>query len=156
MLNQKITPSLWFHDNAEEAMNYYISVFPNSEISHIERYPDASLDPHFEGMAGKVISGEFVLDGLKFVCLDGGPVFDFNEAISFTIACKDQAEIDYYWERLSKVPESEQCGWCKDQFGLSWQIIPENMGQLLAKGGGKAVQVMMKQHKIIISELENA
>jgi len=150
-MKQTIIPSLWFDNNAEEAMNYYVSVFPNSEITHIERYPDESLDEHFVGMAGKVITGEFTLNGLNYICLDGGPIFQMNEAISFTVLCKDQAEIDYYWEKLSRVPESEQCGWCKDQFGLSWQIVPENMGELLA-AGPEAVQIMMKQKKIIIAE----
>lgn len=152
---QKIIPSLWFENQAEAAMNYYISVFPNSEITHIERYPDETLDPHFAGMSGKVLTGEFILDGTKFLCLDGGPIFQMNEAISFTIECKNQDEIDYYWEKLSHFPESEQCGWCKDRFGMSWQIIPENMGELLTKGGNKAIQTMMSQHKIVIAELEN-
>jgi len=148
---QKITPSLWFDMNAEEAMNYYVSVFPNSHIDHIEYYPDESLDEHFKGMSGKVINGRFSLDDMEFLCLDGGPIFKFNEAVSFTVTCKDQEEIDYYWERLSHTPDSEQCGWCKDRFGMSWQIIPENMGDLLAKGP-EAVQTMMKQKKIVIAE----
>jgi predicted 3-demethylubiquinone-9 3-methyltransferase (glyoxalase superfamily) len=151
---QKITPSLWFDMNAEEAMNYYVEVFPNSKINHIERYPDESLDEHFKGMSNKVLNGSFSLSGLEFICLDGGPVFTFNEAVSFTVSCKDQAEIDYYWEKLSHTPEAEQCGWCKDKFGVSWQIIPENMGQLI--NGPAAMQVMMKQHKIVIAELEAA
>lgn len=150
-MSQKITPSLWFDMNAEEAMNYYVSVFPNSQITHSEKYPDESLDEHFKGMSGKIINGRFTLDGQDFICLDGGPEFKFNEAVSFTVTCKDQDEIDYYWEKLSKVPESEQCGWCKDQFGVSWQIVPENMGELLAKGPA-AVQTLMKQRKIVIAE----
>ncbi|HWT40789.1 MAG TPA: VOC family protein [Dongiaceae bacterium] len=150
-MNQKITPSLWFNMNAEEAMNYYVGVFPNSHINHVEYYPDESLDEHFKGMSGKVINGHFTLDGVDFICLDGGPVFTFNEAVSFTVTCKDQNEIDYYWEKLSKTPESEQCGWCKDQFGVSWQIIPENMGELLAKGP-EAVQHMMQMKKIVIAD----
>ncbi|HSW92450.1 MAG TPA: VOC family protein [Patescibacteria group bacterium] len=150
-MSQKITPSLWFNMNAEEAMNYYVEVFPNSRINHIEMYPDESLDEHFKGMGGKVINGNFTLDGQDFICLDGGPVFTFNEAISFTITCKDQEEIDYYWSKLSHVPEAEQCGWCKDQFGMSWQIVPENLGELLAKGP-EATQTMMRQKKIVIAE----
>ncbi len=152
---QKITPFLWFDTNAEEAMEYYTSVFPDSRIEHIERYPDESLDEHFKGMSGKVITGEFYLSGQRFLCLDGGPIFTFNESISFLVSCKDQAEIDYYWEKLSYVPESEQCGWCKDKFGVSWQIVPENMGELLGRSPA-AVQVMMKQKKIVITELEAA
>ena len=137
------------------SMEYYVSVFPDSRIEHIERYPDESLDEHFKGMGGKVITGEFYLSGQRFLCLDGGPMFTFNESVSFFVSCKDQAEIDYYWEKLSHVPESEQCGWCKDKFGVSWQIIPENMSELLGRSPA-AVQVMMKQKKIVIAELENA
>ncbi len=151
---QKITPSLWFVDNAEEAMKYYVDVFPNSTINHIQRYPDESLDEHFKGMSGKVINGDFELDGMRFTCLDGGPLFTFNEAVSFTVTCKDQEEIDYFWSKLSAVPESEQCGWCKDKFGVSWQIVPENLGELIATPA--AMQVMMKQHKIVIAELQAA
>lgn len=150
-MSQKITPSLWFDMNAEEAMNYYVGVFPNSQINHVEYYPDESLDEHFKGMSGKVINGHFTLDGVDFICLDGGPIFKFNEAVSFTVTCKDQEEIDYYWEKLSKTPESEQCGWCRDQFGISWQIIPENMSELLAKGP-EAVQHMMQMKKIVIAD----
>lgn len=154
MADQAITPSIWFDDNAEEAMHYYIEVFPNSQINNINYYPDESLDEHFKGMSGKVISGDFTLNGLRFLCLDGGPVFHPNEAVSFTVACKDQEEIDYYWSRLSAAPEAEQCGWCKDKFGISWQIIPENMGELISTPA--AMQVMMKQHKIVIQELLDA
>ena len=152
---QKITPSLWFDRNAEEAMEYYTEVFPDSHIEHIAYYPDESLDEHFKGMSGKVISGEFFLSGQRFLCLDGGPLFTFNESVSFTVTCKNQEEIDYFWDKLSSVPDSEQCGWCKDKFGVSWQIVPENMGELLA-ANSSAIQVMMKQKKIIISDLETA
>jgi predicted 3-demethylubiquinone-9 3-methyltransferase (glyoxalase superfamily) len=151
---QKITPSLWFDMRAEEAMQYYCSVFPNSEILHVEKYPDESLDEHFKGMSGKVINGEFNLNGQRFVCLDGGPIFKFNEAISFIVSCQDQEEIDYYWSKLSHVPESEQCGWCKDKFGISWQIIPANMGELISTG--PAIQKMMSMKKITINELKEA
>jgi predicted 3-demethylubiquinone-9 3-methyltransferase (glyoxalase superfamily) len=154
MSDQHVIPSLWFDNNAEEAMNYYVEVFPNSKIDHIEHYPDESLDEHFKGMSGKVINGQFSLNGLQFVCLDGGPLFKFNEAVSFTVRCKDQAEIDHYWEKLSAVPESEQCGWCKDKFGVSWQIIPENLGELISTPEG--VQTMMGQHKIVIAEYPTA
>lgn len=151
---QKITPFLWFDNNAEEAMNYYVSVFENSKIIHIERYPDESLDKHFQGMAGKVITGIFELNGQQFMCIDGGPQFIFNEAISLFVSCTDQAEIDYFWSKLSHIPESEQCGWCKDKFGVSWQIIPNNMGELLG-GRPQAIQAMMKMKKIIIDELKD-
>lgn len=157
---QKITPSLWFNMNAEEAMNYYVSVFKNSRIIRMDKYPDESLDEHFKGMAGKVISGEFELDGMRFICLDGGPMFTFNEAVSFTISCNDQAEVDYYWDKLSAVPQAEQCGWCKDKFGVSWQIIPTRMGELLSdpdkEKSGRAMQAMMAMHKIDIAKLERA
>ncbi|HUC20943.1 MAG TPA: VOC family protein [Candidatus Polarisedimenticolaceae bacterium] len=157
---QKITPCLWFENNAEEAMNYYVGVFKNSKILHIDYYPDESLNEHFKGMSGKVINGEFELDGQQFICLDGGPLFKFNEAISLTIDCEDQAEVDYYWEKLSAVPESEQCGWCKDKFGLSWQIIPKRLNELLrdpdkAKAS-RAMQAMMEMHKLDVAGLEAA
>ena len=155
-----ITPSIWFNNNAEEAMNYYVSVFKNSKITRIDKYPDESLDEHFVGMSGKVINGEFELNGQRFICLDGGPIFKPNEAISFTVDCADQAEVDYYWEKLSAVPEAEQCGWCKDKFGLSWQIIPNRLGELLSdpdtEKANRAMQAMMKMHKINIAELETA
>lgn len=156
----KITPSLWFDMNAEEAMNYYVSVFKNSKIVHIDYYPDESLDEHFKGMSGKVINGVFELDGQQFICLDGGSIFKFNEAVSFTVECEDQAEVDYYWSKLSAVPESEQCGWCKDKFGMSWQIVPKRLGELLSdpdkEKANRAMQAMMKMHKIDVAELEAA
>jgi predicted 3-demethylubiquinone-9 3-methyltransferase (glyoxalase superfamily) len=152
---KKIVPSLWFGDNnCEEAIRYYVSVFPNSQILHIERYPDESLDEHFRGMSGKVITAEFMLNGQKFLALDGGPIFHFNEAISMMVECDDQKEIDYYWEKLSHVPDSEQCGWVKDKFGLSWQIVPYNMGELIKTDA--QMQCMMKMKKIVIKELEEA
>ena len=151
---KKIVPSLWFGDNnCEEAINYYVSVFPNSEVLNINRYPSEKLDEHFEGMGGKVLTAVFSLNGLKFLALDGGPYFHFNEAISMTIECENQDEIDYYWEKLSHVEEAEQCGWAKDRFGLSWQIVPYNMGDLIEND--KQIQAMMKMKKIDISELEN-
>jgi len=149
-----IQPCLWFNDQAREAMDYYVEVFPNSRIISVEEYPDEALDEHFAGMAGKVLNGRFSLNGVDFVCLDGGPLFTFNESISFVVECADQDEIDRYWSKLSHVPESEQCGWCKDRFGISWQIIPSNMDQLL--GRPEQIQTMMRQKKIVIAELENA
>jgi len=149
-----IQPCLWFDNQAREAMEYYTSVFPNSRIVSIETYPDESLDEHFEGMSGRVLNGRFTLNGVDFVCLDGGPLFTFNESISFVVSCADQDEIDEYWSKLSHVPESEQCGWCKDRFGVSWQIIPANMGELVRTP--EQVQVMMRQKKVIIAELRGA
>lgn len=157
---QKIVPSLWFENNAEEAMNYCIGVFPNSKINNIDHYPDESLDEHFKGMSGKVINGEFELDGQKFICLDGGPIFKFNEAISFTVEVNDQEELDHYWSKLSHVPEAEQCGWCKDKFGMAWQIVPKQLGELMhgddPEGVKRVTMAMMKMHKLDIAELEAA
>lgn len=149
-----IQPCLWFNDQAREAMEYYVSVFPDSRIVSIDEYPDEKLDEHFSGMSGKVLNGRFTLNGVDFVCLDGGPMFTFNEAISFVVTCADQAEIDRYWSKLSHVPESEQCGWCKDRFGVSWQIIPQNMDELTRRP--EQVQAMMRQKKIVIDALANA
>lgn len=157
---QKIVPSLWFDKNAEEAMDYYIEAFPNSKIISKDIYPDESLDEHFKGMSGKIINGQFELNGQKFICLDGGPLFTFNEAISFTVECEDQEEVDYYWEKLSHVPEAEQCGWCKDKFGISWQIIPRQLGELMSgddpEGVKRTTMAMMKMHKLNVAELEAA
>lgn len=152
---QGIVPHLWFgHQNCEEAVHYYVSVFPNSGIDSIRYYPDASLDPHFEGMAGKVLTVQFHLDGHPFQALDGPPLFAFSEAISLVIHCRDQQEIDYYTEKLSHVPESAQCGWVKDRFGLSWQIIPDHMEELTRSDA--QMQAMMQMKKIDIRALEEA
>ena len=149
-----IVPCLWFPDCAEEAMEFYCSVFPDSRILSIERYPDESLDEHFKGMSGKVLTGRFVLDGTEFICLDGGPAFTFNEAISLTVECADQAEIDHYWSNLSASPDHEQCGWLKDRFGVSWQIVPANLGELMT--GPAQTQALMQMKKIVIDDLVNA
>jgi predicted 3-demethylubiquinone-9 3-methyltransferase (glyoxalase superfamily) len=158
---QKIIPSLWFDKEAEEAMGFYVSVFngsPNkkteSKIVSIKRYPEDVKEGPMAGMGGKVLTGIFELEGQRYACLDGGPIFKFNESVSFVVNCQDQEEIDYFFEKLSAVPESEQCGWCKDKFGLSWQIIPENMGELLKSP--EALQAMLKMKKINIKELEEA
>ncbi len=164
---QKITPSLWFDTNCEEAVNYYVSTFngsPNksgsSKIISIKRYEKGMEAPGTEQMIGKVITAIFELDGQQFMALDGGPIFKFNESVSFMVSCKDQAEVDYFWGKLSALPESEQCGWVRDKFGLSWQIIPEKMGELLGDPNPeKAMRVMnamLKMKKIVISELEQA
>ena len=149
-----IVPCLWFPDCAEEAMEFYCSVFPDSAILSIERYPDESLDEHFAGMSGKVLTGRFVLDGTPFICLDGGPAFTFNEAISLTVECADQAELDNYWSNLSASPDHEQCGWLKDRFGVSWQIVPANLGELMT--GPAQTQALMQMKKIVIDDLVNA
>lgn len=150
-----ITPCLWFADNnCDEAVRYYVEVFPNSAIDEMVYYPDESLDEHFEGMHGKVLTAMFRLNGQKFMALDGGPVFRLSEAVSFMIECADQKEIDYYWEKLSHVPEAEQCGWVKDRFGLSWQIVPKNMGELMETEN--QIKAMMGMKKIVIDELKRA
>lgn len=152
-MQQKIVPNLWFNGNAQEAADYYVSVFPDGKIMGTEYYPastEEGLADFQRDMAGKVLTVEFELRGMRFVAINAGPEFTFTEAISLQVNCKDQAEIDYFWERLSAVPEAEQCGWCKDKYGLSWQIVPENMAELMQKPG--AFQTLMSQHKIVIDE----
>lgn len=152
---KSIIPSLWFSDNnCEEAIHYYISVFPDSELVELVRYPREELDIHFQGMTDKVLSARFNLNHQPFLGTDGGPYFQFSEAISFTIECRDQAEIDYYWSKLSHVPEAEQCGWCKDRFGVSWQIVPDNMAKLLVTD--EQIRAMMAMKKILVDELRAA
>ncbi len=157
---QKISPFLWFDDKAEEAMKFYTSVFKDSKIISIQHYPEGSDDPHMKGMEGKVLTGIFELNGQKFMALDGGPLFKFNESISFYVECDGQEEVDYYWEKLSAVPESEQCGWLKDKYGISWQIIPKQLGELLGdpdhEKAGRAMAAMMQMKKIDIKKLEEA
>lgn len=153
----RITPFLWFNNQAEEAMNFYTSVFPHSKIVSIRRYPEHATDEHLKGMEGKILTGVFDLDGQQFMALDGGPVFNFNEAVSFMIGCKDQAEIDYYWEKLSAVPEAEQCGWLKDKYGISWQIVPDVLGDLMSgPNGDKVAEAIMPMKKLDIAALEKA
>lgn len=136
---QKITPSLWFDMNCEEAMNFYVSIFPNSKIVTIKRYPEGVLDGPMKGMGGKVLTGIFELNGQRFMALDGGPIFSFNEAISFSVDCQTQEEVDHYWGKLSAVPEAEQCGWCKDKYGVSWQIVPSALGEMMSNEDSQKV-----------------
>lgn len=147
---QKIIPNLWFNGNAQEAVDFYVSIFPDSKITTTSHYPEEGLADFQKSLAGKVLTVNFELAGQGFTAINAGPEFAFTEAVSFMVACKDQAEIDYYWKYLSKVPEAEQCGWCKDQFGLSWQIVPENMAELMAKPN--AFANMMQMHKIEIDK----
>lgn len=152
-MQQKITPNLWFDGNAKEAVEYYVSVFKGSKIISTSNYPtstEAGLADFQESLAGKVLTIEFELMGLTFVAINAGPEFKFNEAVSFSVPCKDQEEIDYYWSTLSFVPESEQCGWCKDTYGLSWQIVPENMSELMQKPDAFAHMMQMK--KLVIAD----
>ena len=150
---KKITPNLWFDHNAHEAVDFYLGVFPDSKIVSTMYYPESTEEglPDFQKeFAGKVLSIEFELSGNRFVAINAGPEFTFNESVSFSVPCKDQKEIDYYWEKLSSVKESEQCGWLKDKYGLSWQIVPENVEELMKNPG--AFEVMMQQKKIILAE----
>lgn len=149
-MSQDITPNLWFDGNAKEAVEFYLSVFPNSKITTTIYYPHEGLADFQKEMAGKVLTIEFELMGNRFVAINAGPEFKFNESISFSIPCKDQAEIDYYWKKLSSVPESEQCGWCKDKYGLSWQVVPKDMEELMKRPNAFARLMQMK--KLIIAD----
>lgn len=149
-MEQKITPNLWFDGNAKEAVEFYTAVFPDGKIITTSYYPEEGLLDFQKDLAGKELTIDFELNGQRFTAINAGPEFKFNESISFSITCKDQEEIDYYWEKLSKVPESEQCGWCKDQYGLSWQVVPKDMEQLMQKSG--AFSHMMQMKKIIIAD----
>jgi len=155
---QKICPFLWFDDNAEEAAVFYTGIFKNSRILGISRYPDEG-----PGISGKAMTVEFELEGLRYIALNGGPVFKFNEAVSFSVSCGDQEEVDYYWEKLTAGGEEGQCGWLKDKYGLSWQIVPVALGQLLGsldkEKAGKVMKAMLAMKKIEIAALiasENA
>jgi predicted 3-demethylubiquinone-9 3-methyltransferase (glyoxalase superfamily) len=148
-------PCLWFDGQAEAAAQLYTQVFPNSSIDGITRY-----GPDTPGTEGAVLTVEFTLDGTSYVGLNGGPEFTFSEAVSFQIMCADQAEVDHYWTRLSEGGEESQCGWLKDRFGLSWQVVPTRMYELLrdpdADRANRAMQAMLKMRKLDIAELERA
>ena len=152
---QKITPFLWFNDNAEEAVNLYVSVFKNSRLLETARYQEGS-----PGKAGSVMTMSFELDGQRFTALNGGPIFNFTPAVSFYVDCKTQEEVDFFWEKLSAGGEKGQCGWLKDRFGLSWQIVPEDLGRLLSDKNviksQNVLQAMLKMKKIDISLLKQA
>ncbi len=161
---QSITPFLWFDHQAEEAMKFYVSVFSGSPKKHgdskiisISRYEKGMETPGIESMVGKVLTGVFELNGQRFMALDGGPIFKFNEAMSLLVECEDQTEIDYFWGKLSAVPESEQCGWLKDKFGVSWQIIPEHFATVMNDLDHKKVITTMNKvlqmKKIIVKDL---
>ena len=152
-MSQKITPNLWFNGNAKEAVDYYVSVFPDGKILSVEYYPNSieeGLADFQLPFAGKVLVVEYEIAGMHFTAINAGSEFKLSEAVSFAVECKDQEEIDYYWEKLSAVPEAEQCGWCKDKFGLSWQIVPENMGELMKKPD--AFSKMSQMHKLVIAD----
>nr|AHZ45585.1 3-demethlyubiquinone-9-3-methyltransferase [uncultured bacterium] len=130
---QKMTTCLWFDSEGEEAANYYVSLFPNSKITNVQKYPEAALEVSGKP-AGSVMTVDFELNGMQFMALNGGPQegFNFSPATSFMIPCEDQAEIDRFWAALSAVPEAEQCGWCMDKFGVTWQVYPSILNELLA------------------------
>jgi predicted 3-demethylubiquinone-9 3-methyltransferase (glyoxalase superfamily) len=152
---QKITPNLWFDTEGEEAAKFYTSVFPNSKITEVTHY--GSAGPRPEGM---VMTVTFELDGQQFLALNGGPEFKFNEAVSFEVDCKDQAEVDEYWTKLSEGGEQGPCGWLKDRFGVSWQIVPTVLTELIAdpdrEKAQRVMEAMLKMQKIEVAELERA
>ncbi len=145
-----ITPNLWFDHKAKEAVDFYVSVFPDSKVILTAYYPTEGLEDFQKDFAGKELSIDFDLSGNMFTAINAGPEFKFNESVSFAIYCEDQKEIDYFWEKLSKVPESEQCGWCKDKYGLSWQIVPRNIEELMKRPN--AFAKLMKMHKIVLAD----
>jgi predicted 3-demethylubiquinone-9 3-methyltransferase (glyoxalase superfamily) len=161
MPTQRISPCLWFDNQAEEAANYYVGIFPNSRITATTRYPSAGQEVHHQ-KAGSVMVVAFELDGQSFTALNGGPIFTFNEAVSLQVNCKTQDEIDYYWDKLGAGgdPKAQQCGWLKDRYGLSWQVAPHGMEDMLkdaeSAGANRAMSAMMKMKKIDMKALERA
>ncbi len=152
---QKITPNLWFDTEAEEAAEFYTSVFDNSRIVHVARYPEGAPRE-----AGMVMVVEFELDGQRFVAINGGPQFQFDEAVSFQITCETQEEVDHYWERLSEGGSEGPCGWLKDRFGLSWQVVPTGMDEMLGdpdpERAARAMKAMLQMRKIDLAALQAA
>jgi len=157
---QRISPCLWFTDQADEAARFYTGIFPNSQITATTRYGDAGKE--FHGQApGTVMTVAFELDGHAFTALNGGPAFTFNEAISLQVNCVTQEEIDYYWEKLSDGgdPKAQQCGWLKDRYGVSWQVIPDFLDEIFADasaGAGRAMEAMLRMKKFDIAEIRRA
>ena len=154
-MQQKIIPNLWFDTEAEEAANYYVSVFDNARIVNVTHYTDAGPRE-----AGLVMTVEFELDGQHFVGINGGPQFTFDEAVSFQVSCADQAEVDYYWDRLSEGGQEGQCGWLKDRYGLSWQVVPAGMEEVFTdpdpERARRAMEAMLKMRKLDIGALRRA
>ena len=157
----RITPCLWFDDQAEEAVRFYTAIFRNSKIVSTTRYGEAGKEIHGKP-AGTVMTVEFELDGQAFTALNGGPVFQFNEAISFQIHCETQEEVDYYWEKLCEGGDekAQQCGWLKDKFGASWQVVPSVLAEMIqdptSEPSQRAMQAMLQMKKIDIAELRRA
>jgi predicted 3-demethylubiquinone-9 3-methyltransferase (glyoxalase superfamily) len=154
-MQQKIVPNLWFDTEAEEAAQFYISVFKSGSILSVSHYTENS-----PGEAGTVMTVEFELNGQRFVGINGGPHFKFDEAVSFQITCEDQDEVDYYWEKLTEGGEESQCGWLKDRFGLSWQVVPKGMEAVFSnpdkEKADRAMQAMLKMSKLDIAALRAA
>ena len=152
---EKITPCLWFDHQAEEAAAFYVSMFPDSRIVDVTRYSDAFAD-----RAGEVLTVEFDLGGRRFTALNGGPQFSFTEAVSFQIDCADQAEVDFLWDALTAGGEESQCGWLKDRYGVSWQVVPAELAQLLGDPdpgrASRATEAMLRMKKIDIDEVRRA
>jgi predicted 3-demethylubiquinone-9 3-methyltransferase (glyoxalase superfamily) len=151
----KITPFLWFNNQAEEAMNFYVSIFKNASVLSVNRYGKGAPMPE-----GTVLTASFELDGQPFVALNGGPMYKFSPATSFVVNCENQAEVDYYWDKLSAGGKPNQCAWLNDKFGVSWQIVPKQLGQLLSDPdpikAGRVMQAMMQMRKIDIAGLQRA
>jgi len=151
----RIVPNLWFDTEAEEAADFYISIFKNSRIVNVARYTEAGPRP-----AGTVMTVEFELDGQRFVGINGGPEFTFSEAVSFQVTCEDQDEVDYYWDHLSEGGQEGPCGWLKDRYGLSWQVVPTRMDELFAdtdpRRAERAMRAMFGMRKLDIAALQSA
>ena len=158
---QRIAPCLWFDNQAEEAAKFYIAIFKNSKIVRIARYGEAGHEVHGRP-AGTVMTVEFELDGQRFTALNGGPLFKFNEAISFQVNCETQEEVDYYWEKLSEGGDkkAQQCGWLKDKYGASWQVVPRDLSAMMsdpdAEKSGRAMKAILQMKKLDIGELKRA
>jgi predicted 3-demethylubiquinone-9 3-methyltransferase (glyoxalase superfamily) len=158
-MSARLTPCLWFDSDAEEAANFYVSVFKNSKIGKVSRYGKEGHEVHGR-KAGTVMTVEFEIEGHKFLALNGGPHFKFNEAVSFQIHCQSQEEVDYFWSKLAEGGKESQCGWLKDKFGLSWQVVPDVLSQLLtdknAEKAGRVMESMLRMKKIDIAALQQA
>ena len=155
-MSTSITPCLWFDDDLEEAMDFYAGIFPRSRIGHVARYSEAG-----PGEPGSVMAADFELDGLAFRAINGGPQFQFTEAVSFSVSCADQAEVDRYWEALlAGGGEESMCGWLKDRFGLSWQIVPDRLYELLSDPdparAKAAAEAMLTMRRIVVADIEAA
>ena len=152
---QKITPFLWFDGRAEEAVNFYTAIFPNSKIVRMMRYGEAGPGPK-----GSVMSATFELQGQEFIALNGGPIFTFSPAISFFVHCETQEEVDKFWEKLAEGGEKQRCGWLRDKFGVSWQVVPTVLGQLLqdkdAEKSKRVMNAMLQMEKLDIAGLKRA